>query len=376
MLPSELSVEHRTVRANGLLHHYVEAGAGPLVLLLHGFPENWWAWRYQIRPLAEAGFRVVAPDLRGYNDTGKEGPYDLDTLGTDVCELIRALGAERAHLVGHDWGGAVAWHVASMRPMYADKIAVLNCPHPAVMTEALKTSWRQLRRSWYMFFFQLPLLPEYALLRSTASRFVHMYAKDGLMFSEEEVRPFVEGLRKPGAAKAMLGWYRAAFRGAVKRRGGPAYPRIDDYVLLLWGKKDLALFYDDVVPGTERYAPKLDIEVFESGGHFLNATQPERVNEALVEFFSVGRGEARPSAVAKRRAAAQGRSTFNVILANAGENKIGVIRELRSITGLELREARDLIESVPRTIKENASWHDAERIKSQLTAAGATVEIS
>ena len=374
MLPTELSVQHGSTRINGIRYHYVEAGAGPLVLLLHGFPENWWSWRYQIQPLAQAGLRVVAPDMRGYNDSGKQGPYDLNTLTSDVCELIRALGAERAHLVGHDWGGAVAWHAASTRPACVDKLAVLNCPHPALMAKALRSNWRQIKRSWHMFFFQLPVLPEWALLRSTASMFARVYAREGLHFPVEEVRPFVDGLHRPGAAKAMLGWYRAAFRGA--RRSRPSYPRIEDEVLLLWGKKDFALSYDDLIPGTKRYAPKLDIELFEGAGHFVHAARPDAVNAALVEFFSTARGAARPSREAKRRAAAQGRSTFNVVLANPGDNKIGVLRELRSITGLELREAHELIENIPRTIKENASWQEAERIKSQLAAAGATVEIT
>src|SRR5207248_1695549 len=116
MQPRDLPVTHGFIRANGLGTHFVEMGEGPLLLLLHGFPESWWSWRHQIAPLAKAGYRVVAPDQRGYGGTDKQGPYDLDTLAGDAAALVRALGAEKADVIGHDWGGMVAWHLAAMRP--------------------------------------------------------------------------------------------------------------------------------------------------------------------------------------------------------------------------------------------------------------------
>jgi len=135
------------------------------VVLLHGFPEFWWSWRFQIAPLAAAGYRVVAPDLRGYNETERTGPYDLDTLSGDIASLIAHLGESRATIVGHDWGGAITWHLAAMRPDTCERAVVLNAPHPAVFGAVLRHSLDQLRRSWYMFFFQLPWLPERWLVK-------------------------------------------------------------------------------------------------------------------------------------------------------------------------------------------------------------------
>src|SRR5262249_25428634 len=133
MQPGDLPVSHRFELVNGLRYHYVELGEGPLLVLLHGFPESWWTWRHQLVTLANAGYRVIAPDQRGYAETDKKGPYDLDTLASDVAALITVAGAEKADVIGHDWGGAVAWHLASTRPECVRRLAVLSCPHPAQM---------------------------------------------------------------------------------------------------------------------------------------------------------------------------------------------------------------------------------------------------
>ena len=144
--------------------HYVEAGEGPLVVLLHGFPEFWFSWRFQIPALAAAGFRVVAPDMRGYNLSSRPAEvaaYDTDRLAADVRGLIRELGAERALLAGHDWGGAVAWITAMNHPEVVERLAILNVPHPRRMLQGLRTP-RQLAKSWYFLAFQVPWLPERA----------------------------------------------------------------------------------------------------------------------------------------------------------------------------------------------------------------------
>ena len=142
--------------------HYVEAGDGPLVLLLHGFPEFWYGWRRQIAPLARAGFRVVAPDLRGYNLSSKPdgfASYTADKLAADIRGLIRELGAESAMVVGHDWGGTVAWTLAANHPEVVDRLVILNAAHPRKLNEGLH-NLRQLLRTWYFFYFQTPKLPE------------------------------------------------------------------------------------------------------------------------------------------------------------------------------------------------------------------------
>lgn len=293
MKPSELQhVTHHFVQLPALRMHYVEAGEGPLVVLLHGFPENWWSWRYQLQPLAAAGFRVIAPDLRGYGETDKHGPYDLDTLVDDVCRLIESLGAEkRARIVGHDWGGAVAWHLASRRPEFCEQLVVLNCPHPAVMQKALlgRPSWAQLKRSWYFFFFQLPFVPEWALTKDDAAntaRTIKAASIDRAHFSPEELRPFRDAIQRPGAATAMVGWYREAVRNGFRHAfSPPKYPSIPADTLLMWGMGDPALGYQDLVPGTEQYVPRLKIEQIPGAGHFVHAERPDLVNPALIAFL-------------------------------------------------------------------------------------------
>ncbi|MBK7858886.1 MAG: alpha/beta hydrolase [Archangiaceae bacterium] len=265
--------------------HWVEAGQGPLVVLLHGFPEMWWSWRHQLKPLVDAGFRVVAPDQRGYAETEKHGPYDLDTLAADICALIDHLGAGReARIVGHDWGGALAWHLAATRPEHVERVAVLNCPHPVAMRTGVFKP-RQALRSWYMFFFQVPGLAEWLLTKDDAVNVLKVLRGntfDRTHFSDEELRPFRDAIRRPGAAKAMVGWYRAL---PAQILSPPKIPRIECETLLVWGMRDSALGYADLVPGTERYAPKLKIVPIEAAGHFVQSEAPAAVNAALLEFL-------------------------------------------------------------------------------------------
>lgn len=292
MTPSDLKVEHHFVELPTLRLHYVEAGEGPTVVLLHGFPENWWSWRYQIPALAQAGFRVVAPDLRGYGETDKHGPYDLDTVVNDVCNLVVALGGEkRVRVVGHDWGGATAWHLASHRPEFCGRLAVLNCPHPALMRERFITrpSWAQLKKSWYMFFFQIPWLPEYLLTKDDAGEIVKQLrgsSVDRAHFGEAELKPFRDAIQRPGAASAMVGWYRAAIRqGLLSPFKAPRYPAITVDTVLIWGMDDSALGFEDLVPGTERFVRHLDVKPIEKCGHFVQSERPDEVNRLLVDFL-------------------------------------------------------------------------------------------
>ena len=202
--------------------HYVEAGAGPLVVLLHGFPEFWFAWRDQIDALAAAGFRVVAPDMRGYNLSSKPAgvaSYALPLLTADVRDLIaeRGGGEDGARLVGHDWGGLVAWATAANHPASITRLAILNMPHPQRMLEGLRTA-RQLRKSWYILGFQLPWLPE-RLLRlrrfEALRRPLEHDARAGA-FSPADIDRYVEAWSQPGALTAMLGYYRATIRARLQ----------------------------------------------------------------------------------------------------------------------------------------------------------------
>lgn len=159
------SWHHDIICANAISFHYVEAGEGPLILLLYGFPEYWYSWRRQLTPLADAGYHVVAPDLRGYNKTEKPAgikSYVIDQLVTDVSELIRAFGHETASLIGHDWGGFIAWEMASRCPERVERLVSVGVTHPIMFDQGLD-HLDQLRQAWYMYFFQLPRLPEWAL---------------------------------------------------------------------------------------------------------------------------------------------------------------------------------------------------------------------
>jgi pimeloyl-ACP methyl ester carboxylesterase len=296
MAPDDLQVRHAYTSVNGIRLHYVERigddAEAPLVLLLHGFPEMWWSWRYQIPALAAAGYRVIVPDLRGYNETDAKEPYDIDTLRDDVVGLLDHVSASTAVVVAHDWGGVLAWHLASTRPDRCAKLVIMNAPHPRVFQRALRRSVRQLRRSWYVFFFQLPVLPERMLTAQGGTAVIRLLrgmSVDKTHFGREELEPFVQAIRKPGRATGMVNWYRTAMRDSFrpKRRanGQSKYSLVTMPTLLLWGMQDTALGYDDVVPGTERYAPGLEIQKIEGCGHFVQQERPDEVNRRLVEFL-------------------------------------------------------------------------------------------
>lgn len=277
------------LNANGLRFHYVEDGPidGQLVVLLHGFPEFWYSWRHQLPVLAEHGMRVVAPDLRGYNLSDKPNgidSYDLDVLARDVVEIIAALGAERAMLVGHDWGGAVAWHVAARHPERVSRLAVLACPHPEIMAQALRRNLRQLRRSWYMFFFQLPFLPERLMSgRRVQEGLQAMTVRPGV-FSPEDLARYAEAAERPGAMHAALNYYRAGMRRRLRLLHEPS-PPVRVPTLLVWGEQDRALGVE-LTKGLEHHvSASWHVEVLPGVGHFLPQEAPEEINRLLLEFL-------------------------------------------------------------------------------------------
>jgi epoxide hydrolase 4 len=269
--------------------HYVEAGQGPLVVLLHGFPEAWFSYRHQLSALARAGFRAVAPDMRGYNLSSKPRGlrrYRLDLLARDVAELVRACGAGRAVVVGHDWGALVAWHFAMRHPEMVDRLVILNVPHPARALDGLR-SLRQLRRSWYIFFFQLPWLPEaliragnYAYLRRTLRRDP---CGTGA-FSEADIEDYVQAIGRPGALTAGLNYYRALLWGGTwgLRR---AFRRIDAPVLVIWGEHDPYLGIELAAPDLT-WVPHARVEYLPDAGHWVQNDRPELVNALLLDFLN------------------------------------------------------------------------------------------
>lgn len=295
MRPEDLPVVHRFATTNGVRLHYAEAGApdAPAVLLLHGFPELWWSWRYQIEPLVAAGYRVIVPDQRGYGESEKHGPYDVDTLVADLAGLLAHCGVSRARIVGHDWGGAVAWHLAATRPDLCERLVVMNCPHPRMFGRALRTSRRQQKKSWYMFLFQLPLLPEWYLRRDRARAVKNAFyamAVNRSAYAEEDLEPYRKAMLAPGAAHAAVEWYRQSFRDAFSGRQRSRIPTIVAKTTLIWARPDHALEYDDLVPGTEKYVRDLTVCTVDGCGHFLQTEDPARVNPLLLEALSSSSG--------------------------------------------------------------------------------------
>ena len=276
------------MRINGLDLHVVMAGPadGPLVLLLHGFPEFWYGWRKQIPALAAAGYHVWAPDQRGYNHSAKPpgiAAYDIDLLARDVVGLIDAAGRRQVHLVGHDWGAAVAWWVAGHYPDRLASLTILNVPHLAVMQRAILSNPAQRRRSWYIYFFQLPWLPERSLRDrnwTNAIRSLKGSSRRGT-FSADDLAAYRQAWSQPGAITAMLHWYRAAARHFFKLG---SLGRIHVPTLMLWGARDIAL-------GRELAQPSIELcddgrlVLLEEASHWVQHEEPEQVNRHLLAFL-------------------------------------------------------------------------------------------
>lgn len=281
-------LEHLSVQVNGLTLHVAAGGPtdGPLLIFLHGFPDFWGCWRSQITHFAEAGFRVLAPDQRGYNLSDKPGSiaaYAVDTLADDILGLIDWAGRRSTLLVGHDWGAAVAWRLTLRNPDRIEKLAILNVPHPRVMKENLKSNPAQLMRSWYMFFFQLPTLPEWGLRFGrfwNLRRTLVASSRPGT-FTEENLKEYAAAWSEPGALTGMVNWYRAALRRAPAREGDQ---RVAVPTLLIWGAQDRFLGREMARPSVE-LCDKGRLELIEEATHWVQHEEPERVNALLEGFF-------------------------------------------------------------------------------------------
>jgi pimeloyl-ACP methyl ester carboxylesterase len=264
--------------------HYVEAGEGPLVVLLHGFPAFWYSWREQIAPLVKAGFHVVAPDLRGYNLSSKPGAftdYTADKPAADIRGLIRALGSESATVVGHDWGGSIAWTLAMNNPEVVDRLVILNAAHPRKLNEGLKNP-RQLLRSWYFFYFQFPGSPERRAARKDWKFFKGFLRDARPAYTEQEMDQYREAWSQPGAAKGMIDYYRAAVRLGSKQKVLP----ISAPTLVIWGQGDRYLGADLAEPHKEDVPNLVRVERLPDASHWVHHDEADRVNELLVDFLA------------------------------------------------------------------------------------------
>ena len=272
---------------SGVRLHAVVSGPkdGPVILLLHGFPEFWFGWRKQIDTLATVGFRVIVPDQRGYNLSSKPrgvASYALKELVSDVIAITDQLAQKKIFLAGHDWGAAVAWSAALLHPERIAKLAVLNVPHPSVMRRYVYTRLPQTLRSWYIFFFQIPWLAE-AFLSAfnfrAATRTLQESSRPGT-FSAEDFAEYRVAWSQPGALTAMVNWYRAAMRYRVP------FPERTVRVptRILWGERDRFLMAE-MARESLRYCSNGELFTFAEASHWLQHEQPERVSQLLVEFF-------------------------------------------------------------------------------------------
>jgi pimeloyl-ACP methyl ester carboxylesterase len=282
---------HRDVSANGIRLHVVEAGTGPLVLLLHGFPEFWWSWRHQLTGLAAAGFRVAAPDLRGYGASDKPPRgYDAMTLAADVAGIVRSLGSEDAVIVGHDWGGELGWSVAAMHPSVVRRLVVLSIPHPLRWPRALLRDREQRRASRYMLRFQLPWAPERRLVADDAAQ-VGALLRDwgGPGFPDEETeRRCRDAMQILYAPNRALEYYRWAFRSVPRsdgRRFRAAVRRpVDAPTLQLHGALDRCVLPRSAERSGRYVRGRYEWRLIDGVGHFPHQEAPEVVTAELARW--------------------------------------------------------------------------------------------
>jgi pimeloyl-ACP methyl ester carboxylesterase len=282
-----MELEHSHIKTNGIRLHVVQAGpkSGAPVILLHGFPETWRCWIRQIPALVEAGCRVIAPDQRGYNLSDKPKGiknYRISTLVDDIVGLIDALEYEKVNLVGHDWGAGVAWMLANKYPERLHKLGIMNVPHPAVMKRFLQRDLEQLRRSWYVFFFQLPWLPEAGMRADNWRGMERALRGSGKIhtFTNEDIEKYKEAWSQPGALTAMINWYRAAVQ---YQPPVPKEPRIQVPTLMMWGMQDIALSHRMARPSMD-YVKEGNLILFPEATHWVQRDAADEVNHYLLDF--------------------------------------------------------------------------------------------
>ncbi|MBD2035685.1 alpha/beta fold hydrolase [Leptolyngbya sp. FACHB-321] len=285
MIMSEASWHHDTIHTNGIKLHYVTQGEGPLMLMLHGFPEFWYSWRHQIPEFAR-DHKVVALDLRGYNDSDKpeaQSAYVMAEFIKDIKGVIEGLGYARCVLVGHDWGGAIAWSFAYAYPELIDRLIVLNLPHPAKFAEGLRTP-QQLLRSAYIFFFQLPILPELLIqlndFQVLEAAFKGM-AVDKTTFSDDDIEAYKNAFAKRDTLTATLNYYRNMFEQGLTTSD---WGILTVPTLLIWGEADAALG-KELTYGTEKYVQDFRIRYIPNCSHWVQQEQPQLVNQLMREFL-------------------------------------------------------------------------------------------
>lgn len=280
------------VEANGLTFELAECdaadgGTDRLALCLHGFPELNYSWRFQMPLLSQRGWRVWAPNLRGYGASSKpphRRDYAIPRLLDDVAALIDLSGAKEVMLVAHDWGAIVAWMFAIRRVRPLAKLVIMNVPHPLCGRREIRT-WKQLKKSWYIFFFQLPWLPERALTRDDAAGIERAFtgmAVDKARFPPEVTQVYARAAQRPGAITAMLNYYRALLRDFDFADVGDG--KVDAPTLMIWGEEDSALGIE-TTHGTDAYVADFELHTLPGVSHWVQQEAPERVNAILGDWL-------------------------------------------------------------------------------------------
>ncbi|HTJ64526.1 MAG TPA: alpha/beta hydrolase [Alphaproteobacteria bacterium] len=278
------------IEANGLTFEVLECGEGDrLVLCLHGFPSHARCWTGQFAALVEAGYRVWAPNLRGYGKSGRPphvADYTVDTLLADIAGLIDAAGARSVTVMAHDWGGLLAWFFAARAIRPIDRLIILNAPHPACATVAYR-KWRQARKGWYILAFQIPWLPDRILAARHAwaiGRLMRFASGRARVFSNVAIEFYRSQASEPGAATAMLNWYRGLTRGGVPDELKGKFPQIETPTLVIWGDADVALDRS-CIAGVEVYVPNIQIRYLEGVSHWVQEQEPDTVSRMVTAFL-------------------------------------------------------------------------------------------
>ncbi len=260
-----------------------------LALCLHGFPEHSFSWRYQLPMLADLGYQAWAPNMRGYGNSSKPkgvSSYQLDTLVEDVAAIIEASGCKETVLIAHDWGAVVAWHFAINDRLPLSHLIICNVPHPQSMQQAF--NWEQLKKSWYIFFFQIPKLPEFLLGRDNAKGVGEMIRNTFVnpeKLPSEVAEVFSRNANQPDALTAMINYYRALLRrGNRSNREGESFPIIKTPTLMIWGEEDVALSKETTY-GTEKYIENFNIRYLPNVSHWVQQESPEEVNSMISAFI-------------------------------------------------------------------------------------------
>jgi epoxide hydrolase 4 len=284
-----MNFEPRFVDANGLRFEVYTGGpaTGRLALCLHGFPEHAWSWRFQVPVLVDLGYEVWAPNLRGYGHSSRPPhlrDYAIEQLMADVAALIDASGAREVALLAHDWGAVIAWYFAMRRIRPLDRLVIMNVPHPVPMQRELR-HWAQLKRSWYVFFFQLPGLPEWLMGRRPIGELFRRTAAHPEHFTDADVEVFSRNAAEFSARRAMINYYRALLLGGgARRQTRLGHPVIDVPTLLVWGEEDMALTKATTY-GTEAHVSNLTVRYLPGISHWVQQDAPETVNPLLRDWL-------------------------------------------------------------------------------------------